>query len=278
MRLVNFDSQLMVSPLLGIVATVLYVAAGVLLIIAHGQRATKSVGWRRFGFGFGALAVALHAIVLYPTTITTQGVNLSLFNAGSVVAWCVALVVLMLNVRRELGSLAAVILPAAGAALILDLCFPATHLIATDMPLGMRLHIALGVIAYSLFALAAMQAIFLSIATRQLRQHHPIMHFLPPLPTMEAVMFQLTALAFTLLTVSLALGAAYVMNIRAQHLAHKIVFSVLAWLVFAVLVYGRWWLDWRGRRGVKYVIGGFTLLALAFFGTKFVLELILHRV
>ena len=141
------------------------------------QRATNALGPHRAGLALGVLAVALHAVVLYPSTITAHGVNLSLFNAGSVVAWCVAVVVLALNFQRGLGSLAAVILLAAGGALALDLRFPSTHLIAAAMPLGMRLHIVLAIIAYSLFALAAMQAIFLSIATRQLRQHHPVMHF-----------------------------------------------------------------------------------------------------
>ena len=104
------------------------------------------------------------------------------------------------------------------------------------------------------------------------------MNFLPPLPTMEAVMFQLTLIAFVLLTLSLVLGALSIENIRAQHLAHKIVFSVLAWAVFATLVVGRWRYGWRGRHGVKYVCAGLVLLALAYFGTKIVLELVLHRV
>ena len=90
-------------------------------------------------------------------------------------------------------------------------------------------------------------------------------------------MFQLTAFAFGLLTASLIFGALFVQNIRSQHLSHKIVFSGLAWLVFATLVHGRWRWNWRGRHGVKYVVSGSILLALAFFGTKVVLELILRR-
>lgn len=225
-----------------------------------------------------AVAVLMHAAFLYPSTVTAAGVNISLLNAASVVACCVAALVLVVNLRQPLPSLAVTILPLAAFALALDLWFPTQRVLAKHLPFGAQLHIATAIIAYSLFAIAAIQALLLAFAARQLRQHHPILNFLPPLPTMEAVMFQLTALAFGLLTASLILGSAYVENIRAQHLGHKIVFSILAWLVFAVLVFGRWRWSWRGRRGVKYVLSGFTLLALAFFGTKLVLEVILHRI
>ncbi|MSR14682.1 MAG: hypothetical protein EXR86_08995 [Gammaproteobacteria bacterium] len=223
-------------------------------------------------------AFLVHGTFLYPHTLTQQGVSIGLVNAASIVAWCIGGVVLLLNVRRPLASLAVVLLPLAALALVLDISLPATRVLTEQPPFGMQVHIALAIIAYSLFAIAAIQALLLAFATRQLRHHHPVLNFLPPLPTMEAVMFQLTALAFALLTASLVVGSAYIENVRSQHLAHKIVFSALAWLVFATLVFGRWRWDWRGRRGIKFVITGFALLALAFFGTKFVLELVLHRV
>jgi ABC-type uncharacterized transport system permease subunit len=230
----------------------------------------------------GAASV-LHGGLLLLHAVALQGLSIGLFNAASIVAWCVGAVVLVLNLRRPLGSLAAVVLPLAALALGLDLVLPSTRVLPQQLPLGMQLHIALAIIAYSLFAIAAIQALLLAFATRQLRQHHPVLNFFPPLPTMESVMFQLTALAFALLTASLLMGSVYIEDIRGQqrkrqHLAHKIVFSALAWLVFAVLVLGRWRWNWRGRRGIKFVVTGFVLLALAFFGTKFVLELVLHRV
>ncbi len=251
---------------------------GTLALLAYFAAAVSFATARRT---FGAVttlgALLGHAVILWPLTVTATGINFGIVNAASVVGWCIAVLVLALNVRRPLASLAAVILPLSGLALGLDLWLPSPVLTEHRLPPGMYLHIALAIVAYSLFAIAAAQALLLMFATHQLRQHHPVMSFLPPLPTMEAVMFQLTAFAFGLLSASLLLGGLYVENIRAQHLAHKIVFSLLAWGVFATLVLGRWRWDWRGRHGVKYVLGGFALLALAFFGTKVVLELILHR-
>ncbi len=226
-----------------------------------------------------AAALAAHAVVLWSTTVMTDGLNFSVFNASSLVAWCIALAVLMLLLNlRPVESLAVTVLPLVAVAVGVEFAFPSTRDVISNVSTGMRLHIAFALVAYSLFAIATLQALFLAFADRKLRRHRPVLHFLPPLPAMEAVMFQLTLLAFVLLTVSLVLGAIYTADIRAQHLAHKIVFSVLAWLVFAMLVAGRWHFGWRGRHAVRYVTAGFALLALAFFGTKIVLELILHKV
>jgi ABC-type uncharacterized transport system permease subunit len=252
---------------------------GALAIISYAAAACGfATAKRSIGLACTAVAVFGHAAFLYPSTVTLAGVNISLLNAASVVACCVSALVLMVNLRQSLASLAVAILPLAALALALDLWFPTQRMMAKHLPFGVQLHVASAIIAYSLFAIAAIQAMLLAFAARQLRQHHPVLNFLPPLPTMEAVMFQLTALAFGVLTASLILGSAYIENIRAQHLGHKIVFSMLAWMVFAALVFGRWRWGWRGRRGVKYVLSGFALLALAFFGTKFVLEIVLHRV
>lgn len=233
---------------------------------------------RRVCLGLLGLALCAHAAGLYPNTFTVDGLNFSVFNAGSLVAWCVALVLLLLVIFRPVESLLVTILPLVAAVLVVDLAFPDARTVMHHVPAGLRLHIALAIVAYSLFAIAALQGLFLAFADHKLRRHRPVMHFLPPLPAMEEVMFQLTLIAFVLLTLSLGIGVMYIEDVRAQHLAHKIVFSALAWLVFAALVVGRWHFGWRGRHAVKYVTAGFFLLALAFFGTKIVLELILHRV
>jgi ABC-type uncharacterized transport system permease subunit len=223
--------------------------------------------------------VAAHAAALYSTTFLGDGYYFGLSNAGSLVAWCVALVLwLLLVAPRPVESLAVAVLPLIAAAIVLALAFPGRGHVMHQPPAGLRLHIALAIVAYSLFAIATLQALFLGFAERKLRRHRPVLNFLPPLPTMEAVMFQLTLLAFVLLTLSLALGALYTADIGAQHLAHKIVFSLIAWFVFATLVVGRWHRGWRGRHAIKYVTAGFLFLCLGFFGSKVVLELILHRV
>ncbi|MGH8472324.1 MAG: cytochrome C assembly family protein, partial [Gammaproteobacteria bacterium] len=101
---------------------------------------------------------------------------------------------------------------------------------------------------------------------------------LPPLQTLEGLMFQHIGAGFFLLSLSLMSGMMFLNDIFAQHLVHKTVLSLVAWLVFAVLLFGRWRYGWRGRTAIRCTLGGFASLMLAYFGSKVVLELILHRV
>ena len=43
--------------------------------------------------------------------------------------------------------------------------------------------------------------------------------------------------------------------------------------VFGVLLWGRWRFGWRGRTAIHWTLSGFAFLALAYFGSKLVLEL-----
>lgn len=223
-------------------------------------------------------AAAAHGAVLFSTVVASDGFDLGIFNTASLVGWCIGASLLLIMSWRPVDSLAVMIYPIIATMIALAYLFPSSRILPPGTAIGIQLHIVLSIIAYGLFAIAAVQAIYLGIADYKLRHHRPSMDFLPPLPTMETVLFQLTGFAFVILTVSLILGSMYIADIRAQHLTHKIVFSVIAWSVFATLICGRWRFGWRGRRAIKFVISGFALLALGFFGSKAVLELVLHRV
>lgn len=80
-----------------------------------------------------------------------------------------------------------------------------------------------------------------------------------------------------ILTLSLGTGFIFIEDIFAQHLAHKTTLSCLAWLVFLTLIVGRVRFGWRGQTAIKWSLGGFSFLILAYYGSKFVLELILSN-
>jgi ABC-type uncharacterized transport system permease subunit len=157
---------------------------------------------------------------------------------------------------------------------------PSDRLLPADASVGLRLHVLFSILAYSLLSIAALEALMLAWAERQLKRKRPrmIMQFLPPLATMEAFMFQILGVGFLLLSLSLGTGLMFLDDMFAQHLVHKTVLSIAAWLVFAALLAGRYYLGWRGRIAVRATIAGFLLLMLAYFGSKIVLELILKRV
>jgi ABC-type uncharacterized transport system permease subunit len=94
---------------------------------------------------------------------------------------------------------------------------------------------------------------------------------------LEDLLFKLITAGFVLLTVSLGSGMVFIDDIFAQHLVHKTLLSILAWLVFAILLWGRWRYGWRGSVAVRLTLVGIVLLLLSYFGSKFVLENILGR-
>ena len=110
------------------------------------------------------------------------------------------------------------------------------------------------------------------------REFHGWLRALPPLTELESLLFRTIAVGFALLTATLLTGVLFVENLFAQHLVHKTVLSVLSWLAFGALLLGRWRWGWRGAIAVRWTLGAMVLLMLAFFGSQFVLEMVLKRV
>ena len=234
---------------------------------------------RNVALGLGFAATALHAIVLYQELITPVGFNLAFFQVVALVAWLIALLLLISSLSKPIENLAIVLLPAAGIAMILALRFPHLQLLENSHALGLNLHILISLLAYSLLTLAAVQAVLLAIQDQHLRNRHPggFIRALPPLQTMETVMFEMIGAGFFLLSLALLSGFLFLENLFAQSLVHKTVLSINSWMVFAVILWGRIKFGWRGRTAIKGTLFGFTLLMLAYFGSKAVMELVLAR-
>ena len=265
----------MTSTSLSILSIICYLASSAFIATKSAARVTDFKS-RLLLFSVICTALICHSIALYHNSLSVAGFNFGIFKAASLIALCIAFLLAAILSWQPVNPLGVVVFPLAALFVAIAQWVPSNHIVS-DMPVLTALHIALSVFSYSLLAIAVLQAIYLAIAHNRLKSHRPILNFLPPLATMETIMFQITGIAFVLLTISLILGGFAISDIEAQHLAHKIVFSVLAWIVFASLLIGRWRYHWRGHRAVKYVCIGFVLLATGFFGSKMVLELILHR-
>jgi ABC-type uncharacterized transport system permease subunit len=227
----------------------------------------------------GSGAVILHANGLYHHIFLPAGINLGFFNAISLIAMLVAAVVLLSSLRQPIENLGIVVLPIAAVAILMDNVFVSHHILSKRLADEIEVHIILSVLAYSLLSLAAVQAVLIAIQDRRLRHKHPggILRALPPLQVMENLLFQIITLGFFLLSMALVTGFIYLEDIFAQHLVHKTVLSFIAWVIFAILLWGRWHAGWRGRTAIRWTITGFIVLLLAYFGSKLVLELILSK-
>nr|WP_297459614.1 cytochrome c biogenesis protein CcsA [uncultured Halomonas sp.] len=228
--------------------------------------------------GVGLLAVTCHAVVVFASLGDFDTLNLGISASASLISWLVALLLLAASVVKPVLSAAAGLFPLAAVTILLVVGLPATAHPEGLSP-GIAVHILTSILAFSLFAIAAMQAMLLAGQNRALRHHHTrgIVQSLPPLTTMERLLFELIWVGMLLLTASLVSGMVFLDNIFAQHLVHKTVLSIAAWIIFALLLAGHHVLGWRGAKAVRWTLGGCALLLLAYFGSKFALEVVLNR-
>lgn len=130
------------------------------------------------------------------------------------------------------------------------------------------IHISLAVLTFSVFCIAALQAIVLHLQDRLLRhpQHkHPLMKKLPPLETMERCLFYGIALGWVLLTIMLASSVYFFTHIFQPPLLKKTLLVLTTWGIFTILLLGRYIMGWRGRKALYYTLIGFFLLIVIVF-------------
>jgi len=172
-------------------------------------------------------------------------------------------------------------LPLAAVCVLLPLLIPSQHILVNAGSPAFRIHLLMAMLAYSLFTLAALHAILMALTEKRLHRGRmtPLFAGLPPLLTMEALLFRLIHLAFGLLTLTLLSGVLFSEQIfgKALPFNHKTVFAILSWLIFAALLFGRHRYGWRGRKALRWTLAGFAVLLLAYVGSRFVLEVLLGR-
>lgn len=232
------------------------IAAGHLVLLAHAV-----VGGGEFRFGF---AHALSATLLLAVLII----------------WVEGFFVPM----RGLDML---VLPAAALAVPLPALFHGAAISAAADTGALRVHLVMAISAYSLLTIAALHALLMASVDRQLHaalgppdRTSRWLAQMPPLLAMERMLFRLIAAGFVLLTLTLISGVFFSEALfgRALRFDHKTVFTIASWFVFAGLLAGRFVFGWRGRKALRWTLAGFLMLLLAYVGSRFVLEVVLHRI
>ncbi len=229
---------------------------------------------------FLALAGALfHSAALIQSMVIPEGINLGFSNATSLITALIVALFVLTAWFVPVENLGIILLPLAAITQLIDALLPMGLKVEQVITPGLALHILLSLLAYALLTLAAAQALLLSAQEHQLHSRRPggLIRALPPLETMERLLFGLILVGFVVQTLALVTGWVVSVDLLAQHLIHKTVLAVTAWVVFAVLLIGHWRLGWRGRTAVRWTLAGFFFLFLSYFGSKYVLEIILGR-
>ena len=262
------------------IAIALYLTSGLLLARRLFGSASADNGTSKTPIlAIGFVAVLLHAVLLYQGLFVPEGLNIGFINAISLITWLIALLILLAALSNPVENLGVFLLPIAGLAILVEAFFPSEHTLIATQAMELKLHILMSVLAYSMLSIAAGQALLLAVQDNHLRNKRPggFIRALPPLQTMECLLFQMIGLGLALLTLSLLTGTLYIEDMFAQHLVHKTILSMVAWVVFATLLWGRWRFGWRGRTAIRWTLSGFVVLLLAYIGSKLVIEIVLGR-
>ena len=258
---------------------------------AEGALAPRPGGMLAWERAAMLMPFALHSWVLYAELIAPEELRFGFGQALSVMLWMGVLLYWVESLFFNLDGMQPLVLPLAALAAPLPSVFPGIATSAHLAAFEFRLHLILGMLAYSVFTIAMLHAVLMAIVERRLHRVHlqagrgssrPLngpLSSLPPLLTLERLLFRLIAAAFILLTLTLASGALFSETLfgRAIRFDHKTLFALLSWFTFAVLLAGRTLRGWRGRTALRWTLSGFALLMLAYVGSRFVLEVVLNR-
>ena len=220
-----------------------------------------------------AIGVSIHCATAFSEILTAGGISLSLGNAASMIGLELALIGLIAGLEPSLrGISAGLLILAALTAALTGVTESSAAVIVIDWQV--RAHIVISLLSYGLLTVGAIVAVYALVQERRLRAGNlsSMNRLFAPLETTERLLFGIAGAGFVGLALAILSGFTFVENLFAQHLAHKTAFSILALCVFAALLAGRHFAGWRGARAIKLYLGGFLLLFVAYFGTRFILE------
>ena len=258
----------------------------IIAIISYGvatlfqrQNLISGIQDRKKVFAWSIAAVITHFVVLVLVTVQANGFDFGFFKVGSLISWVIVVAVLLSSLKKPLDNLFLYLFPLAILCLLASAFIPGSSTPQSQYSLGVALHILLGILSVSIITIAAFQTLLISFLNKLLKEKKSfsVVSHLPPLETMEALLFEVLWLGLLLLTGVLLTGVLFMDDFFGQHLSHKAILSTISWIVFSVLLWGRHQLGWRGKTANRWILTGFGFLILAYFGSKFVLEIILNR-
>ncbi len=261
-------------------------ALGLWRSLAKGQNTLKMGMAGRAGL-LGALA--LHGAALYQTVLPPNGLYLGWALALSAAIWLGMLIFWLESFVINIDGLLLILLPASVIATVLAAIYPWGHLVAHASSELLRVHLLIALMAYGLVTVAALQAILMAMLhgylhrpVEQVEKSSLVAHALdcmPPLLVQERLLFRLIWISFIALTLTLITGTMVSLSLLGILVPfdHKTIFTVLSWLTFAVLLIGRYARGWRGRQALRWTLAGFAFMVLAYTGSRFVIDVILHR-
>lgn len=225
--------------------------------------------------------LALHALLLSRLMFVDDAFYLGVGTTISVIIWLTVLIYWCGNFFYRLEGLQVLVVPPAAVLSLLPLLLPAVHPVTNTHFAAFKAHLVISLLAYSLFTIASLHVLMMAVMERRLhRANLPrFVQNLPPLLTMERLLFRIIFAGFVLLTLTLGSGILFSEELfgKPMQFTHKTVFGILSWIIFGSMLAGRALYGWRGRVAMRWTLAGFLSLVLAYIGSKFVIEVLLQR-
>lgn len=260
-----------------VLAALLY--AGCALLPSR-QRRAISIGT--------ALGWILHGAALAADVVTQGSLRIGFALMLSATLWISVAAYWLENRNLALDGLRVLVLPSAAVAVLLPILFPGNLIPMDGHSVWFPWHVAIAILAYSTLTIAAFHAVLMALQESRLHAHPSppqrnwlalAIDRLPALLTMEKLLFRLIAFGFALLTLTVISGVFFSEQLFGTALKwdHKTIFTIMSWCLFGILLAGRAWRGWRGKTALRFTLTGFATLLLAYVGSRFVLEVVLHR-
>jgi ABC-type uncharacterized transport system permease subunit len=223
--------------------------------------------------------VILHALTAYLVLRQPDGINIGILSVASLIGFTLVLFVYLGSLWQPLENLFTMVLPLGALTVAGSITSSGPIIPKAEFGDGLLAHVLISILAYTVLAMAAGQSIILAFQERSLRQKSSIgfVRLLPPLQTMETLLFQLLWLGLITLTLSIGSGFLFLTDMFAQSVVSHTILASASWITFAGLLAGRYAFGWRSTVATRATLFGFTLLLFAYFGSKFVLEILLGR-
>ena len=207
-----------------------------------------------------------------------NGFDLSIGNAVSLIGLELAAIALLASLEPTLrGMSGGMILLGAAATLLMGPSVDSAT--GVELAWQVRAHVLVALASYGLLSVGTIVAIFALIQENRLQAARisAVNQLFAPLETTEKLLFAVATAGFIGLTLAIVSGSTFVNDLLQQHLTHKFALSILAWLVFGILLAGRFFRGWRGKQAVHLYLGGYFVLCLAYFGSRLILEQVFGR-
>ncbi|MAQ01947.1 MAG: chromosome partitioning protein ParB [Alteromonadaceae bacterium] len=233
---------------------------------------------RMLSLSIAALAVVFHSFYLGDAILAAQaGQNMSITNVLSLVAWLITLSMLVSSSLLPNTILLPVVFSFSAFTVLASMFVPVSHIMHIDMRPGLVIHITLSLFAYGALVIGFLYALQMSYITHQLKHKGAgLLHSsLPPLMLVESILFKLILLGTILLVIAQLSGFIFLDNMFGRGYIHKTVLSIAGLIVFIVLLVGQKLWGWRGKQVISLTVVGVILLSLAYFGSRFVSEVLI---